>query len=66
MAGISGVAGATVSTVSSNGVEMVILPAASVACTVRECGPSVSGVTGVKLQPPLPLRMAVPSRVVPS
>ena len=66
IAGISGVAGATVSTVSTNGLETVVLPAASVVCTVSECGPSVSGVTGVKLQPPLPSRMAVPSSVVPS
>ena len=66
ISGISGVAGAVVSIASSNGGEMVVLPASSVAWTVSECGPSVSGVVGVKLQPPLPSSTAVPSRVVPS
>ena len=66
MAGVSGVAGATVSITSSNGSEIEVFPAASVAWIVSECGPSVSGVVGVKLQPPLPSSVAVPSSVVPS
>ncbi|MNP38391.1 hypothetical protein D3C76_1319000 [compost metagenome] len=58
-------AGAMVSTTRLNGGEAVELPAESVATTVSECVPLVSGVVGVKLQVP-PVTVAVPSRVVPS
>ncbi|EAU68165.1 Pea-VEAacid family [Stigmatella aurantiaca DW4/3-1] len=66
LAGVTttGAAGATVSTVKLFVLdEGLVLPAASVAVALTVCGPSASGVVGVKLQLPLPSTVVVPTDV---
>ena len=63
---IDGAVGATVSTVTLSAVEATpVLPAASVAVAVK-LWVVLAKVPVVKLQAPLPLAVALPSRVVPS
>ena len=64
---MAGAAGAAVSTVMANGaLGALVLPAGSVAVTLRVWGPSAKGVLGVKPQLPEPLAVTVPSKVAPS
>ncbi len=58
-------AGTEVSTVAVTAAVVVVLPAASVALAVKLWLPSGSAAV-VKLQPPSPSSVAVPSRVTPS
>ena len=64
---IEGCVGAVVSTTTLKpAVALLVLPAASVAVTVKVCDPFVSGVVGVNDQLLLLCTSAVPSRVLPS
>ncbi|MNZ33220.1 hypothetical protein D3C78_505630 [compost metagenome] len=58
---MTGAEGAKVSTVTSNELVLLVLPAASVALTVMVCVPSVSGAVGVNVQFPWALTTAVPN-----
>ena len=67
MAASTGAAGRPVSTLNASGAEAgPVLPAASVAVSVIECGPSPSGVAGVKLQVPAASVTTLPSTAAPS
>ena len=67
MAVSTGAAGAPVSTLKLTVPEAgPVLPAASVAVSEMACGPSPSGVAGVKLQVPAASAIAVPRMMAPS